>query len=70
MQNIRSAVVGITATVLLTSLAACSNPNTSVPTATPNRTTGQQVRDTLDPARGPGEAAGRAMDRATNPSRP
>ncbi len=32
--------------------------------------TPEQVRDSLDPARGPAEAAGRAMDRSNNPARP
>ncbi|WP_338664659.1 hypothetical protein VQH23_05690 [Pararoseomonas sp. SCSIO 73927] len=66
----RSVLAGIAGAALMTSLVACSNPDTSVPSATPNRTTGQQTRDALDPARGPAEAAGRAIDRANNPSRP
>jgi len=70
MRYLRSMLAGIAGAVLMTSLAACSDPNTSVPSATPNRTAGQQTRDALDPARGPAEAAGRAMDRANNPSRP
>ena len=48
-------------------LAACAE---SVPSVTPNPTTAQKVRDALDPARGPTEATGRAIDRATNPTRP
>ena len=51
----------------LTGLAACAE---SVPSVTANPTTAQQVRDVLDPARGPTEARGRAVDRAANPSRP
>lgn len=70
MSHVRMMSVGIAGAALLVSLAACSDPNTSVPSATPNRTTGQQTRDALDPARGPAEAAGRAADRANNPSRP
>lgn len=54
----------------LTGLAACADPSTSVPSATRNPTTAQQTRDTLDPPRGPAEAAGRARDRAANPERP
>ena len=54
----------------LAGLAACADTNTSVPSRTVNPTTAQQTRDALDPARGPAEAAGRAADRARNPSRP
>ena len=50
--------------------AACADPGTSVPSRTSAPTPAQRTRDTLDPARGPAEAAGRAADRATNPNRP
>ena len=51
-------------------LSACADSSTSVPSRTTNPTAAQQTRDTLDPARGPAEAAGRAADRARNPERP
>ena len=54
----------------LAGLAACADPGTSVPSQTSSPTTAQQTRDALDPARGPAEARGRAVDRAQNPSRP
>lgn len=66
MKPIKPAVV----LLALTGLAACADPGTSVPSATRNPTTAQQTRDTLDPPRGPAEAAGRARDRAANPDRP
>ena len=56
--------------IALMTVAACADSTTSVPSRTPNPTTAQQTRDRLDPARGPAEAAGRAMDRAGNPNRP
>ena len=55
---------------LLFLTVACSDPKTSVPSQTANPTPAQRTRDTLDPARGPAEAAGRAMDRGMNPNRP
>jgi len=70
MSSVKLMGIAAAGLVLAGSLAACSDPNTSVPTATQNRSTGQQVRDSLDPARGPAEAAGRAADRANNPTRP
>ena len=54
----------------LAGLGACADAGTSVPSRTSNPTTAQQTRDSLDPARGPAEAAGRAADRANNPNRP
>jgi hypothetical protein len=56
--------------VALMAVTGCADSKTSVPSRTPNPTTAQQTRDQLDPARGPAEAAGRAMDRAGNPNRP
>ncbi len=59
--------------VLLLTLAVfpgCADPNTGARSRTANPTAAQQTRDTLDPARGPAEAAGRAADRAANPNRP
>jgi hypothetical protein len=55
---------------LLVLASACSDPSTSVPSRTTNSTPAQRTSDTLDPARGPAEAAGRAVDRSTNPNRP
>ncbi len=51
----------------LTELAVCAE---NVPSVTPNPTTAQKVRNALDPARGPTEAQGRAVDQAANPTRP
>ncbi len=56
--------------VLIAGVAGCADPNTGTRSQTSNPTTAQQTRDTLDPARGPNEAAGRAADRAANPNRP
>ncbi len=56
--------------ILLAGFAGCADPNTGVRSRTANPTAAQQTRDTLDPARGPAEAAGRAADRAGNPNRP
>ena len=47
-----AAVAGIG---LAMSLAACAE-----------RTTGQKIRDTLDPPSGPAESVGRSMDRTVN----
>ena len=58
------------ALLTLAGLAACADTNTGVPSRTANPTTAQQTRDVLDPARGPAEAQGRAIDRARNSSRP
>jgi hypothetical protein len=55
---------------LLVLAAACADPGTSVPSRTADPTPAQRTRDTLDPSRGPAEAAGRAADRAANPNRP
>jgi hypothetical protein len=51
-------------------VVACADSNTSVPSRTANPTSAQQTRDRLDPARGPAEAQGRAIDRAQNRERP
>lgn len=59
-----------TALAVLFLASACADPGTSVPSRTSAPTPAQRTRDTLDPARGPAEAAGRAMDRGTNPNRP
>ncbi len=56
--------------LVLFGLGACADTSTSVPSRTSNPTAAQQTRDRLDPARGPAEAQGRAMDRARNPERP
>ena len=56
--------------LVLFGFGACADTNTSVPSRTANPTAAQRSRDTLDPARGPAEAQGRAMDRARNPERP
>jgi hypothetical protein len=56
--------------LILFGLGACADTNTSVPSRTANPTAAQQTRDRLDPARGPAEAQGRAIDRARNPERP
>lgn len=58
------------AAVGLLGLGACGDASTSVPSRTANPTAAQQTRDRLDPARGPAEAQGRAIDRARNPERP
>ena len=60
----------LTAFPLLFLIVACSDPKTSVPPQTASPTPAQRTWDTLDPARGPAEAAGRAMDRGMNPNRP
>lgn len=60
------AVVGFA----LLGFGACADSSTSVPSRTANPTPAQQTRDRLDPARGPAEAQGRAMDRARNSERP
>ena len=54
----------------LFALGACADPGTSVPSRTASPTAAQRTRDTLDPARGPAEAQGRAVDRAQNRERP
>ena len=56
--------------LVLFGLGACADRGTSVPSRTSNPTAAQQTRDRLDPARGPAEAQGRAIDRARNPERP
>jgi hypothetical protein len=56
--------------LILFGLGACADTNTSVPSRTANPTAAQQTRDRLDPARGPAEAQGRAIDHARNPERP
>ena len=56
--------------LVLFGFGACADPGTSVPSRTANPTAAQQTRDRLDPARGPAEAQGRAIDRARNPERP
>ena len=56
--------------LVLFGLGACADPGTSVPSRTSNPTAAQQTRDRLDPARGPAEAQGRAIDRAQNRERP
>lgn len=67
---IRNRIIAFAAVAALTGMAACADRTTSVPSRTSNPTTAQQTRDAMDPARGPAEAAGRAMDRASNPNRP
>ena len=62
-------LVAISGVVLL-GFGACADSGTSVPSRTANPTPAQQTRDRLDPARGPAEAQGRALDRARNPERP
>jgi len=59
-----------TAGLVVFGLVACADTNTSVPSRASNPTAAQQTRDRLDPARGPAEAQGRAIDRARNPERP
>lgn len=59
-----------TASLVLLGFAACADSGTSVPSRTANPTPAQQTRDRLDPARGPAEAQGRAIDRAQNRERP
>jgi hypothetical protein len=56
--------------LILFGLIACADRGTSVPSRTASPTAAQQTRDRLDPARGPAEAQGRAIDRARNPERP
>lgn len=59
-----------TAGIVLLGFGACADSGTSVSSRTSNLTPAQQTRDRLDPARGPAEAQGRAIDRARNPERP
>lgn len=56
--------------LVLFGFGACADRGTSVPSRTANPTPAQQTRDRLDPARGPAEAHGRALDRARNTERP
>jgi len=56
--------------LVLFGLSACADSGTSVPSRTANPTAAQRTRDALDPARGPAEAQGRAVDRARNTERP
>ncbi len=60
----------VIAGLVLFGLGACADAGTSVPSRTSNPTAAQQTRDRLDPARGPAEAQGRAIDRAQNRERP
>ena len=64
--------IGFVALVLLSvvGLSGCADASTGVQSATANPTTAQRTRDTLEPLRGPAEAAGSAQDRAKNPDRP